>query len=250
LAAALIQDTQASIHAGNALMQRRDERMQKLVREAAAEIENTKRMIEHLEKRLAGEKREDDVRQTLGQEAAEVHKLEEVEQYCLPALKCRYGQEVHQSYAQTRGWFEKAAAQGDTYAQDNFDSLCHSDQGVSQGNAKARKWFEKAASQGHLEVQNGIKELQEIEEQRRAKRKRDQQEAAEARRAGEPEKQRRKASQKAKERSRAFTKRKASEDLTDLALKQAKTAVVKQRTKLEKAKKQENSRREQLPRMI
>jgi TPR repeat protein len=307
LTTALIQDTQASLHAGNALMQRRDERMQKLVREAAAEIEKTKRMIEHLEKRLAGKKREDDVRQKFGQEAAGVHELEEVEQYCLPALECGYGQEVHQAYAQPREWFEKATAQGDAFVQDNFDSLCHSDQGVSQGNAQAqewfekaavqgdagaqnnlgcldynglavqpvqqdcsqarewfekaaaqgdagaqnnlgcldhnglavrqdcgqaREWFEKAAAQGHLEAQNSIKELQQTEKKRRVKRKSNQQEAVEAQKAGEPEKQRDKASQKAKKRSRASTKRKALEGLTDLALKQEKTAVVKQRTTL------------------
>jgi hypothetical protein len=271
LATALIQDTQASLHTGYALMQRRDERMQKLVREAVAELEKTKRMIDHLEKRFAGKIREDDVRQKLGQEAAGVHELEEVEQHCLPALQCRYGQEVHQDYAQTREWFEKAAAQGDADAQNDLGCLDHHglavrqdcgqarewfEKAAAQGNmyaqnslgnlyrdggqdyGQARKWYEKAAAQGHLEAQNSLKELQEIEEQRRAKRKRNQQEAAEARKAGEPEKQRNKASQKAKKRSRVSTKRKASEDISDLALKQTKTAVVKQRTKRQKARKQ------------
>jgi uncharacterized protein len=58
-----------------------------------------------------------------------------------------------QDYATARGWYEKAAAQGNAWAQAQLGQLYAVGRGVPQDYATARGWYEKAAAQGNAWAQ-------------------------------------------------------------------------------------------------
>ena len=67
---------------------------------------------------------------------------------------CYYnGLGVSQDYAEAKKWYEKAANQGNLYAQYNLGVCYYNGLGVSQDYAEAKKWFEKAANQGNPDAQ-------------------------------------------------------------------------------------------------
>ena len=51
-------------------------------------------------------------------------------------------------YAHARSWYEKAATQGNSNAQNYLGLLYLNGVGVQKDDAQARSWFEKAAAQG------------------------------------------------------------------------------------------------------
>jgi TPR repeat protein len=63
------------------------------------------------------------------------------------------GRGVPQNYVAAREWYEKAAAQGHTWAQAQLGQLYANGQGVPKDNTMARKWYEKAAAQGNAWAQ-------------------------------------------------------------------------------------------------
>ena len=68
----------------------------------------------------------------------------------------RQGKGVRQDYVKARKWYEKAAKQGDASAQFNLGQMYRKGEGVRQDYVKARQWYEKAAAQGIAEAQNNL----------------------------------------------------------------------------------------------
>jgi uncharacterized protein len=60
------------------------------------------------------------------------------------------------SYAEARGWFEKAAALGERVAMSSLGSLYAQGHGVTQSYATARSWYEKAAALGNPSAMTGL----------------------------------------------------------------------------------------------
>lgn len=63
---------------------------------------------------------------------------------------------VEQSYSKAAYWWEKAAEQGDSYAQYNIGVCYNEGEGVEQSYSKAAYWYERAAEQGHSNAQYNI----------------------------------------------------------------------------------------------
>ena len=57
------------------------------------------------------------------------------------------GRGVPQDYVKARGWYEKAAAQGNAWAQHNLGVLYDNGRGVPQDYVKAYMWLDLAAAQ-------------------------------------------------------------------------------------------------------
>jgi TPR repeat protein len=57
------------------------------------------------------------------------------------------GRGVPQDYVKARGWYEKAAAQGNPWAQHNLGVLYDNGRGVPQDYVKAYMWLDLAAAQ-------------------------------------------------------------------------------------------------------
>ena len=53
-----------------------------------------------------------------------------------------------QDYATARGWYEKAAAQGNAMAQYYLGRMYFNGESVSKNYTTARQWWEQAAAQG------------------------------------------------------------------------------------------------------
>ena len=66
---------------------------------------------------------------------------------------------VPQDYATARGWYEKAAAQGHAWAQNQLGQLYADGRGVPQDYMKARQWWEQAAAQGVTQAQYNLGQL-------------------------------------------------------------------------------------------
>ena len=58
-----------------------------------------------------------------------------------------------QDYATARKWCEKAAVQGNAWAQAQLGQLYANGRGMPQDLTTARKWYEKAAAQGNAWAQ-------------------------------------------------------------------------------------------------
>ena len=58
------------------------------------------------------------------------------------------GNGVPKDFAESRKWFEKAAAAGNTVAMNSLGNIYHYGNGVPKDFAEARKWYEKAAAAG------------------------------------------------------------------------------------------------------
>ena len=67
-----------------------------------------------------------------------------------------YLAEKQKSIEEARGWYEKAAAQGNAMAQHNLGVLYANGNGVPQDYVMARQWYEKAAAQGYAGAQNNL----------------------------------------------------------------------------------------------
>ena len=59
------------------------------------------------------------------------------------------GKGVRQDYTKAREWYQKAADQGDAYAQNNIGAMYYLGHGERQDYAKAAEWFEKACDNGN-----------------------------------------------------------------------------------------------------
>ena len=68
---------------------------------------------------------------------------------------------VSQDYAKAKEWYEKAAAQGEVFAQYNLGEMYELGKGVAQDYAKAREWYEKAAAQGFEDAVAALERLAE-----------------------------------------------------------------------------------------
>jgi hypothetical protein len=55
-----------------------------------------------------------------------------------------YGQGVPQDYAMARGWYEKAAAQGNKWAQNDLGAMYDNGHGVPQDYVRAYMWYSLA----------------------------------------------------------------------------------------------------------
>lgn len=63
---------------------------------------------------------------------------------------------VAQDHVAARAWYEKAAKQGNAAAQDNLGVLYHNGQGGLQDDVYARYLFREAATQGYAGAQNNL----------------------------------------------------------------------------------------------
>ena len=54
-------------------------------------------------------------------------------------------------------YYQEAAQQGDTAAQNNLGIMYANGWGVEQDYEEAVKWFQKAAEQGHAEAQDNLR---------------------------------------------------------------------------------------------
>ncbi|MCE3239312.1 MAG: hypothetical protein K0R24_2293, partial [Gammaproteobacteria bacterium] len=68
----------------------------------------------------------------------------------------RDGLGVPQNYDQAREWYQKAALQGNDFAQTSLGFLYHNGQGVPQNYVRAREWYERAAAQGNASAQYNL----------------------------------------------------------------------------------------------
>jgi serine/threonine protein kinase len=59
-------------------------------------------------------------------------------------------------FEKAREWWEKAALQGHSHAQNDLGTLYHKGEGGPQDYTKARGWYEKAAAQGNPNAQNNL----------------------------------------------------------------------------------------------
>ena len=63
-----------------------------------------------------------------------------------------YGQGVPRDYVQARQWYEKAAAQGHTYAQYDLGVLYEYGKGAPQDYVQAYKWYDLAGTNGNKDA--------------------------------------------------------------------------------------------------
>ena len=66
---------------------------------------------------------------------------------------------VPQDYVMAQHWYEQAAAQNDAHAQYKLGWLYHSGKGVPSDYAQARQWYVKAAAQGWAEAQRAKRDI-------------------------------------------------------------------------------------------
>ena len=64
-----------------------------------------------------------------------------------------------QDYATARQWYEKAAAQGNTSAQNNLGYLYLDGKGVKKDETMGVEWMRKSAEQGHANGQASLGEM-------------------------------------------------------------------------------------------
>jgi len=70
---------------------------------------------------------------------------------------CYYsGKGVEQNYEKAVGWYQKAAEQGYANAQINLGYRYYDGKGIEQSYEKAVDWYQKAADQGNAEAQNSL----------------------------------------------------------------------------------------------
>jgi TPR repeat protein len=69
------------------------------------------------------------------------------------------GQGVPQDYAKAAQWFQKAADQGDAYAQCNLGGMYAAGQGVPQNYAEANQWLKRSAAQGNENAREALRIL-------------------------------------------------------------------------------------------
>ncbi len=62
----------------------------------------------------------------------------------------------YKNYKQAVSWYQKAAEQGLTIAQNNLGVMYANGTGVAQDNKQAVSWYQKAAEQGLTIAQNNL----------------------------------------------------------------------------------------------
>lgn len=67
-----------------------------------------------------------------------------------------FGNGVSEDDQKAREWFEKAAAQGNAWAQVLLGAMYHGGKGGLKDYQKAREWYEKAADQGNALAQLSV----------------------------------------------------------------------------------------------
>ncbi len=72
------------------------------------------------------------------------------------ALMYANGQGVKQDYLKAKEWYEKAAIQGNSKAEFNLGVMYDKGEGVKQDYLKAKEWYEKAAMQGNSKAQRNL----------------------------------------------------------------------------------------------
>ncbi|MCE3231164.1 MAG: hypothetical protein K0R76_394 [Alphaproteobacteria bacterium] len=77
---------------------------------------------------------------------------EEAEKLYKLAQKYHWGEGLPKNYKKATEWYEEAAIQGHTNAQNNLGALYFNGEGVQKDYIQARKWFEKAAAEGDKEM--------------------------------------------------------------------------------------------------
>ena len=68
-------------------------------------------------------------------------------------MRYHFGWGVSQDYGKARQWYEQAATQGDSSAQNNLGLLYANGQGVPQDYARAYMWFNVAAAHSTGDLQ-------------------------------------------------------------------------------------------------
>lgn len=69
------------------------------------------------------------------------------------------GRGIPQSYRKAREWYQKAADQGESYAEYFLGGLYENGQGVEQDARKAAELYQKSAEQNNVEGQKGLARL-------------------------------------------------------------------------------------------
>lgn len=67
-----------------------------------------------------------------------------------------HGHGVEKNFAKARYYYQKAAEQGHTEAQNSCANMYYNGEGVAQDFRKAAEWYRKAAEQGHAKAQNTL----------------------------------------------------------------------------------------------
>lgn len=69
------------------------------------------------------------------------------------------GDGVEQDYAQARAWYQKAAEQGSSAAQNNLGVMYQRAEGVDRDYVQAYHWFKRAAEAGNMDAQHNLADL-------------------------------------------------------------------------------------------